>query len=324
MTHQTYPYWPSFFISLALHILLGLTLLRVPLFPGAAIYPQIITVEIVEMKKVLEDLKTPEKKPPPPRVLTPANKLPLAPKKEAIIEPQVQPPSHSGAEDKEEFLSERRTSTPVPPMGEEIVEAQLNLNIFGAGKEEDLEEPVIRETKAGVIELGLAAPGSPWAMEKGTGTSLIPAITGTKLSRMGESREGEGIGTKSLGPGVNPGTEMGLGGKAPKGDSSLGKGNGASGLSSYLGLARRKIEKAKRYPNEAQRRHWEGKVVLSFQITQQGDVGGIKVVESSGVPILDQEGINTIRRASPFPAPLPDARDQLEIRIPIIFKLEGK
>jgi TonB family protein len=41
-------------------------------------------------------------------------------------------------------------------------------------------------------------------------------------------------------------------------------------------------------------------VVLSFQINRKGEVGEIRLTQSSGYEELDREGIATLRRASPF------------------------
>ena len=63
-------------------------------------------------------------------------------------------------------------------------------------------------------------------------------------------------------------------------------------------------------------------MVLSFQINRKGEVAKIRLVQSSGYRDLDEEGISTIRRASPFsPPPLTD-QDRLEVEIPMVFKLE--
>jgi protein TonB len=103
-----------------------------------------------------------------------------------------------------------------------------------------------------------------------------------------------------------------------------GEGIGRGDLGSYLGNARMRIEKAKRYPREARRRGWERKVVLSFQITRKGEVAEIRLIQSSGYPELDEEGIATLRRASPFlPPPVTEERG-LEVEIPLVFRLEER
>jgi protein TonB len=135
---------------------------------------------------------------------------------------------------------------------------------------------------------------------------------------------GKGSGSEA---GVPGGVEGGKGTAPPKGAKTgsvyfQGEGIGRGDLGSYLGNARMKIEKAKRYPREARRRGREGKVILSFQINRKGEVAQIRLVQTSGYRELDDEGIATIRRASPFlPPPLTD-QDKLEVEIPLVFKLE--
>ena len=101
-----------------------------------------------------------------------------------------------------------------------------------------------------------------------------------------------------------------------------GEGKGRGDLGSYLGNARMRIEKAKRYPREARRMGWEGKVVVSFQINRKGEVGGIRLIQSSGYEELDREALATLRRASPFSPPPLNEEERLELEIPLVFKLE--
>jgi TonB family protein len=48
----------------------------------------------------------------------------------------------------------------------------------------------------------------------------------------------------------------------------------------------------------------------------------IRLVQTSGYQELDDEGIATIRRASPFSPPPLTGQDKLELEIPLVFKLE--
>jgi protein TonB len=77
------------------------------------------------------------------------------------------------------------------------------------------------------------------------------------------------------------------------------------------------IQKRIIYPPLARRMGWEGKVTVSFIIVSDGHVNEIEVKESSGRDILDTSAIETIRAASPFPAP-PIAA---QIIIPILYRL---
>jgi protein TonB len=63
------------------------------------------------------------------------------------------------------------------------------------------------------------------------------------------------------------------------------------------------IAKYKKFPRIAQRRGWQGEVVLQVKLTGQGQLIEKKLRKSSGFRVLDQEGLNMIDRAMPFPVP---------------------
>ncbi len=63
------------------------------------------------------------------------------------------------------------------------------------------------------------------------------------------------------------------------------------------------IRKKLIYPSLARRRGWEGKVVLSFVVCEDGSLSDIKVVEGSGFAILDKNAVVTVGKISPLPKP---------------------
>lgn len=63
------------------------------------------------------------------------------------------------------------------------------------------------------------------------------------------------------------------------------------------------IAKYKQFPRIAQRRGWQGEVILQVKLTGQGQLIAKKIRQSSGFRVLDEEGLNMIDRAIPFPAP---------------------
>lgn len=105
--------------------------------------------------------------------------------------------------------------------------------------------------------------------------------------------------------------------------SSAGNKQASSGnesqryLAEHFGYIRDLIRKHLVYPAMAQKMGWGGKVVVAFVIMENGSVGNIRLVESSGIPLLDRSALETIRRASPFPRPPVKA----EIVIPVLFRL---
>ena len=63
------------------------------------------------------------------------------------------------------------------------------------------------------------------------------------------------------------------------------------------------IAKYKKFPRIAQRRGWQGGVILQVKLTGQGQLIAKKIRQSSGFRVLDEEGLNMIDRAIPFPTP---------------------
>ncbi len=66
------------------------------------------------------------------------------------------------------------------------------------------------------------------------------------------------------------------------------------------------------YPDEARRRSLVGQLVLTVAVRRDGSVEDITIVQPSGVPVLDDAAIRTVRLAEPF-GPLPDTGDGTDI-----------
>jgi len=83
-----------------------------------------------------------------------------------------------------------------------------------------------------------------------------------------------------------------------------------------------KIERHKGYPAAAQARHETGVAQLTFAIDRRGKVVTSRLARSSGSAALDQETIETLRRAQPFPPPPPNMPGEtFEFTVPIRFKV---
>ncbi|MFM9836588.1 MAG: energy transducer TonB [Methylophilaceae bacterium] len=95
-------------------------------------------------------------------------------------------------------------------------------------------------------------------------------------------------------------------------------------LGEYGSLLGRSIAKHKSYPKIAQMRGWEGQVMLDLKIDGNGNVLSAKVRDTSGHEALDNQALEMVRKASPFPAP-PDALRSrtFSISVPVSFKLEA-
>ena len=106
----------------------------------------------------------------------------------------------------------------------------------------------------------------------------------------------------------------------PKGPSQSDIDNARS---LYGGLLSREIAKHKQYPRVAQMRGWQGEATIELKIDGNGNLVSSRIVSSSGYEILDKQGLEMVRKASPFPPP-PDALRgrNFEILVPVSFKLE--
>lgn len=89
----------------------------------------------------------------------------------------------------------------------------------------------------------------------------------------------------------------------------------------YLAEVRRKLQAHLDYPFAARRMKLAGIVHVRLHVATDGMVEGrsVMVVVSSGLDILDEAGLVTVRRAAPFPPP-PGGR-ALVINVPVVFEL---
>ena len=69
------------------------------------------------------------------------------------------------------------------------------------------------------------------------------------------------------------------------------------------------------YPQEARAKGIKGDVMLMVIIEPNGQVKSIKVLQSSGAPILDEAAKNSVRKAAPFGKFSKEMQDYLELRI---------
>lgn len=88
-------------------------------------------------------------------------------------------------------------------------------------------------------------------------------------------------------------------------------------LKEHFTYIRDLISKQLVYPPTARRMNWSGKVVVAFVITEAGTAHSIRVLETSGFPILDKCAVETVRSVAPFPRP----PVQAEILVPVNFEM---
>jgi periplasmic protein TonB len=84
----------------------------------------------------------------------------------------------------------------------------------------------------------------------------------------------------------------------------------------------RQLQRAKRYPAQAQSRNEQGVVLLRFSLDRNGHVLAHSIARSSGYPDLDDEVMAMIIRAEPLPAFPPSMpQERLDLTVPIRFSI---
>ena len=88
----------------------------------------------------------------------------------------------------------------------------------------------------------------------------------------------------------------------------------------WRGLLLGRLKIYRRYPRRAQSAGQEGVVHVAFTVDRRGAVLSARIARGSGYPLLDDEALATVRRASPLPPP-PDevSGDPVEVVVPVDF-----
>ena len=101
------------------------------------------------------------------------------------------------------------------------------------------------------------------------------------------------------------------------------KNAGEAALNDFSNILARHIAKFKMYPKIAQMRGWQGDIVLEVKLNGDGALISSKIIKGSGLDVLDNEGLEMVKRASPFPLPPEILKGKsFTILVPIRFKLE--
>jgi TonB family protein len=78
-----------------------------------------------------------------------------------------------------------------------------------------------------------------------------------------------------------------------------------------------------RYPHDARRNGWEGKVVLRMTIGADGGLRDLIVQDSSGYEPLDQAAKEAVRQACPLPLQHKIHRPEIAITLPVVYRLSN-
>lgn len=85
------------------------------------------------------------------------------------------------------------------------------------------------------------------------------------------------------------------------------------------------VDQRKRYPPEAKRNHWEGRVILRLTIEQQGaavHLLELSLEKSSGHSVLDRHTLEMVRNAFPLKVKHQMARSKIQLDVPFSYHME--
>ena len=85
----------------------------------------------------------------------------------------------------------------------------------------------------------------------------------------------------------------------------------------YANYLRAWVDRAERvgnlnYPDEARRKRLAGQLVISVAVRRDGSVEGSRIIQSSGIPLLDSTALRIVQLSVPFP-PLPKTDENIDI-----------
>ena len=75
------------------------------------------------------------------------------------------------------------------------------------------------------------------------------------------------------------------------------------------------------YPKMAQKRNWQGKVLLSLRVSSSGKINNVQVNRSSGYSVLDQAAINSLMKVGNLPQISSWLPYDIDLNIPVIYQL---
>jgi len=75
------------------------------------------------------------------------------------------------------------------------------------------------------------------------------------------------------------------------------------------------------YPKLAQRKNWQGKVVLSLHVTSLGEISNIQLATSSGYNILDKAAVASLQQVKNLPNISLWFNNGISLQLPVIYKL---
>lgn len=200
--------------------------------------------------------------------------------------------------DDSDHLSQKAEPKPVAEQSKPVLKAETPSFLAEAKEQVQEESPV----SVPVEEKPIATPSIEAITQPSVETGRWP-ISDTPPGDLYNEEKGGGTGTESTG-------DQGSDGDSPETAKNRY-------LKEHFAYIRDLVMKRLSYPAAAKRMGWEGKVVVSFVVEEDGHVSDVKVIEGSGFGVLDRNAVETIKKSSPFPKPPVRA----ELAMPVVYRL---
>lgn len=89
---------------------------------------------------------------------------------------------------------------------------------------------------------------------------------------------------------------------------------------SYFNRIKQQIERSWRYPAQAARKGMAGQLTLQFQISRDGNLLGVNLVDNSGFEILDVAAVKAVKEAAPYyPFPVTISKKNISILATFVY-----
>jgi len=88
-----------------------------------------------------------------------------------------------------------------------------------------------------------------------------------------------------------------------------------------VSILHEKLKQHFSYPVLAQRKNWQGKVLLTLRITHKGTIEDVQLNKSSGYSILDQAAITSLVNLGQLPKISSWLSSDLDLKIPVLYQL---
>lgn len=100
--------------------------------------------------------------------------------------------------------------------------------------------------------------------------------------------------------------------------------NSVGGAKARGSVARYRSNPPPLYPEEADRKKQEGKVLVSVQVEANGRPGSVTLISSSGFPLLDAAALEAVRKWTFYPQNVGGLPVASRVEVPVVFTLKDR